>query len=146
MDYAIVNMLATTARGIKTFTFSYDIVCAWSVHLVERLESVYGDLYQLPEDADLTFVIPKFHLEAHGENCKCAFNLNHTVGVGRTCGEGVEAGWADTNPTALSTREMGLEHRHEVLDDFFGSINMRKIASMGMFVAVFIFTTVHDRD
>jgi hypothetical protein len=53
------------------------------------------------------------------------------TGAARTCGEGIEAGWADTNPAALSTRKMSLTYRHEVLDDLFGAINWRKIKTMG---------------
>jgi hypothetical protein len=133
MDWAVFSMLGATAKDIKTLTFSYDICCAWSVNFRQRLEDIYGSIYQIPDDLQITFVIPKFHLEAHGEDCKSSFNLNYTIGAARTCGEGIEAGWADTNPVALSTREMSLTHRHEVLDDLFGAINWRKMKTMGTF-------------
>jgi hypothetical protein len=116
-------MLGAMAKDVKTLTFSYNICYAWSVNFLKWLENIYGNIYQMPDDSQFTFVIPKFHLEAHGEDCKCTFNLNHMVGVAWTCGEVIEAGWADTNPVALSTREMGLTYRHEVLDDLFGAIN-----------------------
>lgn len=133
MDWAVFSMLGATAKDVKTLTFSYDICCAWSVNFRQRLEDIYGDIYQIPDDLQITFVIPKFQLEAHGEECKSSFNLNYTTGAARTCGEGVETGWADTNPAALSTREMSITHRHEVLDDLFRAINWRKIKTMGMF-------------
>lgn len=107
--------------------------CAWSVNFWQRLKKIYNDIYQLLVDLQVNFVIPKFHLEAHSEDCKSSFNLNHTVGAARTCGEGIEAGWADTNPAALSTHEMSLTYRHEILDDLFGAINWRKIRTMGAF-------------
>ncbi|VDB96085.1 unnamed protein product [Peniophora sp. CBMAI 1063] len=130
IDYGVFSMLRATAKDIKTLLFSYDISCSWSVNFHTRLTSFYNHLYSLPDDAMVTFVVPKFHLEVHGEDCKCAFNLNHTSGAGRTCGEGVEAGWADMNATGVFTREMSLTHRHEVIDDFLQAINWRKIKTM----------------
>lgn len=131
MDYAVFSMLRATAKDVKTLTFSYDICCAWSVNFWQCLKDFYGNIYQIPKDLQVTFVIPKFYLEAHGEDCKAAFSLNNTTGAARTCGEGIETGWADTNLAALSTREMSLTYRHEVLDDLFGAINWRKIKTMG---------------
>ncbi|KZV59287.1 hypothetical protein PENSPDRAFT_595729 [Peniophora sp. CONT] len=131
MDYGVFSSLRITAKGLKRFLFSYDIACSWSVNFRQRLRDHYAEFAALPDDAVLTFVVPKFHLEAHGEDCKCAFNLNHTRGAGRTCGEGVETGWADMNAAGLFTREMGLAHRHEVLDDFMQAINWRKILITG---------------
>ena len=127
----VFSMLAKIAKRIKFILITYDIVCAWAVNLIKRYEAMYGDVFDLADDVEMSFAVPKFHLEAHGEDCKCAFNLNNTVGAGRTCGEGIEAGWADTNACALSTREMSAAHRHEVLEDFFQSINFRKIINMG---------------
>lgn len=140
MDWAVFSMLGATAKDIKTLTFSYDICCAWSVHFWQRLKDLYDNIYQIPKDLQITFVIPKFHLEAHGEDCKASFNLNHTTGAARTCGEGIETGWADTNPAALSTREMSLTYRREVLDDLFGAINWRKIKTMGAMKCFFKFS------
>jgi hypothetical protein len=131
MDWAVFSMLGATAKDLKMLTFSYDICCAWSVNFWQRLENIYSNIYQIPNDLQVTFVIPKFHLEAHGKDCKCSFNLNHTLGAARTCGKGIEAGWADTNPAALSTREMSLTYCHEVLNDLFGAINWCKIKTMG---------------
>ena len=137
MDYVVFNMLAMTAREVKDILLSYDIVCAWSVNFFNRLDNIYGDIYKLPDDACLTFVIPKFHLEAHGEHCKCAFNLNHTYGAGWTCGEGIEANWADLNLIALSICEMSLTHWHKVINDFLQAINYRKTKSLCMLSVIF---------
>ena len=131
MDHCVFSTLGLTAKLIKKIVLSYDIVCSWSVHFFERLEEIYGDLYQLGDDVEIVFVIPKFHIEAHGEDCKCAFNLNFTRGAARTCGEGIEAGWADMNLIGVFTREMSAAHRHEVIEDFMQAINFRKIKTMG---------------
>jgi hypothetical protein len=131
MDYCVFSMLGITARSLKNLLFSYDIACEWSVNLMKRLEEMYHDIYRFPDNAVITFAIPKFHIEAHGEDCKCAFNLNHLAGAARTCGEGIEAGWADMNPIGVFTREMSLAHRHEVIEDFMQAINFRKVKTMG---------------
>lgn len=131
MDFCLFGMLGRTAKMLRKIVFSYDIVCSWSVHFFSRLEEMYGDIYALPDDYEFTFVVPKFHLEAHGEDCKCAFNLNYTKGVARTCGEGIEAGWADMNLIGVFTREMSAGHRHEIIEDFMSAINFRKIKTMG---------------
>ena len=133
MDYAVFSALGSTAKGLKSLLLTYDIACSWSVHFFERLELMYGDLYQLDDDVNITFAIPKFHIQAHGLKCQENFNLNYLPGAGRTCGEGIEAGWADCNGVALSTRESGPAHRRECLDDLFGAINWRKTLSMGMY-------------
>jgi len=67
-----------------------------AVHVCKFPETAREHLWRRlsnPDDLQVTFVIPKFHLEAHGEDCKSTFNLNYTIGAARTCGEGIEAGW-----------------------------------------------------
>ncbi|KAI0057336.1 hypothetical protein BV25DRAFT_1812584, partial [Artomyces pyxidatus] len=135
MDYVVLSSLGPSASKLRTFYFSYDISCQWSKNFYKRLKSRFPSRAWLADaDRHLTFLVPKFHLQAHGEPCQIAFSHNYTEGVGRTCGEGIEAGWADTNGAALSTREMSASFRHEALDDFFGAINWRKTVTMGTFL------------
>ncbi|KAI0055824.1 hypothetical protein BV25DRAFT_1815103, partial [Artomyces pyxidatus] len=131
MDYIVLSSLGGKAPELKSFFFSYDISCQWSKNFYKRLKNFPSKLWLKSDDIDIKFVIPKFHLQAHGEPCQIAYSLNYTEGVGRTYGEGIEAGWADTNGAALSTREMGGSFRREALDDFFGAINWRKTVTMG---------------
>ncbi|KAG1887840.1 hypothetical protein F4604DRAFT_1916666 [Suillus subluteus] len=46
-------------------------------------------------------------------------------------GEAPERGWANINPVASSTKEMGPGARRDTLDDFFGDWNWKKIVSLG---------------
>lgn len=131
MDYCVFKMLGKTAHHLKRLLLSYDISCSWSVGFYERLEELYGNLFDLDPDMEIVFVVPKFHLGAHGDDCKGRFNLNFTCGAGRTCGEGVEAGWADMNAIGVFTREQSAAHRREVIEDFMQAINFRKIRTMG---------------
>jgi hypothetical protein len=133
MDYALFKMLELTAPDIQTLVLSYDIACQWSVNIHDRLKK-YGTTVRLHgKNLKTRFAIPKFHLRAHGRKCREEFSLNFTPGVGRTCGKGIEAGWADCNGAALATREMGKCARREALDDVFGSINWQKYLSLGKY-------------
>ena len=77
------------------------------------------------------YLIPKFHLPAHGAKCQTQYSFNYTHGVGRTHGETVEQEWAYINLAALSTREMGPGARHAALDDSWGGWNWKKILGLG---------------
>jgi hypothetical protein len=80
----------------------------------------------------IRYLVPKFHLPAHVEACNLAFSFNLTRGVGRTDGEAPERGWANINPAAQSTKEMGPGSRRDTLDDHFGDWNWKKIIKMGI--------------
>ena len=83
------------------------------------------------ERFQFSYLVPKFHLPAHGESCQTSYSFNYTKGVGRTHGETVEQGWANINLAALSTREMGPGARHLALDDNWSGWNWKKILGMG---------------
>ena len=77
------------------------------------------------------YLVPKFHLSAHGPKCHVRYSFNYTPGVGRTHGETVEQEWAYINLAALSTREMGPGARHSALDDSWGGWNWKKVLGLG---------------
>ncbi|KAJ7899122.1 hypothetical protein B0H14DRAFT_3124170 [Mycena olivaceomarginata] len=79
----------------------------------------------------LTFLVPKFHLPAHIEACNLKFSFHLTRDVGQTDGEAPERGWADANPLARSTKEMGPGFRRDTLDDHFNDWNHKKIIALG---------------
>ncbi|KAJ6534315.1 hypothetical protein B0H19DRAFT_1383490 [Mycena capillaripes] len=78
-----------------------------------------------------TFLVSKFHLPAHIEACNLKFSFNLTRDVGQTDGEAPERGWADANPLARSTKEMGSGFRRDTLDDHFNDWNHKKIIALG---------------
>ena len=108
---------------------SYDIACKWSVNLHTRFEALHKDVDL--SRFSITYLMPKFHLPAHGPKCQVQYSFNYTHGVGRTHGETVEQEWAYINLTTLSTREMGPGARHAALDDSWGGWNWRKILGLG---------------
>ncbi|KAJ7270337.1 hypothetical protein C8J57DRAFT_1435473 [Mycena rebaudengoi] len=72
-----------------------------------------------------------FHLPAHIEACNILFSFNLTPFVGQTDGEAPERGWANVNPLAASTKEMGPGSRRDTIDDHYNDWNWKKIIAMG---------------
>ncbi len=120
--------------GILWFIISYDIACKFGLRFLNR---VLGAPYPLFEENDrktleaITWLVPKFHLGGHQPECSDKYSFNYTAGVGRNHGEGVETIWSTLNWLKYSTREMGLGHRVEVLNDNMQAINWSKIQNIG---------------
>ncbi|KAI0326025.1 hypothetical protein GY45DRAFT_1234598, partial [Cubamyces sp. BRFM 1775] len=128
MDYLAFRTLVGAALLLM---ISYDIVCQWTRHLWERMKN-WPLPIQIDESriTDFRFSIPKEHIRVHGPgHSKYSFNL--LPHVGRTYGEGIESHWSYMNPLALSTREMSLGMRHELMNDHWGSWNWRKVIGFG---------------
>jgi hypothetical protein len=80
---------------------------------------------------NVVFLVPKFHLPAHIEQCQIDFSFNLSRYVGWTDGEAPERGWANMNPIASSTKEMGPGSRRDTLDDHFGDWNWKRCTQLG---------------
>ncbi|KAG2739545.1 hypothetical protein P692DRAFT_20755538 [Suillus brevipes Sb2] len=131
MDYLFFSSMQSSLE-ISTLNISYNITCQWSKHLWTRM-SAFPHQYHIKHDLkSITFLVPKFHLPAHVAKCQSNFSFNFIKGVGRTDGEAPERGWADINPIATSTREMGPGSRRDTLDDHFNDWNWKKICAMGL--------------
>ncbi|KAK0491756.1 hypothetical protein EDD18DRAFT_1109505 [Armillaria luteobubalina] len=97
-----------------TVVTSYDIACQWSINLDKRIE-IYGD-HMRPQIPNSLYLVPKFHLPGHIEECQEKYCMSfHT-----------KVGWAVSNGVAASTCEMGPGHRREKLDQHFGDYNWQK--------------------
>ncbi|KIK34338.1 hypothetical protein CY34DRAFT_98209 [Suillus luteus UH-Slu-Lm8-n1] len=128
MDYLFFSALRHTTVDI--LNISYDIACQWKKNLWHRMTSFPPSMQLNHNNKKITFFVPKFHLPAHIQQCQTRFSFNFTPGVGRTDGEAPERGWANINPVASSTKEMGPGARRDTLDDFFGDWNWRKITNL----------------
>ncbi|KAF7371413.1 hypothetical protein MSAN_00778000 [Mycena sanguinolenta] len=106
MDYMFFHSIVGT--DLLRFFVSYDIACQWHLNLWGRMEE-YDDATLTLDGRGryMTFLVPKFHLPAHIEACNLKYSFNLTRFVGQTDGEAPERGWADANPLARSTKEMG---------------------------------------
>jgi len=129
MDYVLLS----TLRGVRPacLYITYDIVCQWYKNFLYRTIEFPLEMQLDTRDMELHYAIPKFHLNAHGAKCQTRFSLNFMTGAARTCGEGIETGWAHTNPVSTSVREMSPAGRRETLDDHWGGWNWRKITGLG---------------
>jgi hypothetical protein len=130
MDYMFFRSIA--GSPLLRFFVSYDIACQWYINIWRRL-AAYQDpaiTTDRPKEA-FRFLVPKFHLPAHIEACNLKFSFHLTRYVGQTDGEAPERGWANANPLARSTREMGPGSRRDTLDDHFNDWNHKKIIALG---------------
>ncbi|KAF9513471.1 hypothetical protein BS47DRAFT_1296180, partial [Hydnum rufescens UP504] len=109
---------------------SYDIFCQWTKKQWVCHTKLPLTL-QLDSKTELTGVIPKFHLPAHKQQCHMKYSLNLHPGAGCTDGEGIERDWANINPVAMSTKEMGEGLQHDTIDDLFGDWNFCKVLGLG---------------
>ncbi|KAJ7145473.1 hypothetical protein C8R46DRAFT_966281 [Mycena filopes] len=130
MDYMFFRSIA--GSPLVQFFVSYDIACQWHIHVWDRLRAYQDDSIIIDgRGRFFTFLVPKFHLPAHIEECNLKFSFNLTRYVGQTDGEAPERGWANSNPLARSTKEMGPGARRDTLDDHFNDWNHKRIISLG---------------
>ncbi|KAJ7790787.1 hypothetical protein B0H14DRAFT_2625671 [Mycena olivaceomarginata] len=121
-----------TARcGLLRFFVSYDIACQWHLNIRTRMAKYQDATLTLDGRKVVTYLVPKFHLPAHIEACNLKYSFNLTRYVGQTDGEAPERGWANANPLARSTKEMGPGFRRDTLDDHFNDWNHKKIIALG---------------
>ncbi|PPQ87021.1 hypothetical protein CVT26_005108, partial [Gymnopilus dilepis] len=130
MDYMFWSSLKGT--NLKAIVISYDIACQWSINLKDRM-SVIDEYFWIfhSDEIKVMYLVPKFHLPAHILFCRTVYAFNYAPGVGRTDGEAPERGWANINPLAPSTREMGPGTRRDTLDYHFGDANWQKVTRLG---------------
>ncbi|KAJ7763842.1 hypothetical protein B0H16DRAFT_1718473 [Mycena metata] len=130
MDYMFFRSIA--GSPLVHFFVSYDIACQWHIHLWDRLRDYQDETISIDGlGAFVTFLVPKFHLPAHIGECNLKFSFNLTHFVGQTDGEAPERGWANANPLARSTKDLGPGSRHNMLDDHFNDTNHKKIIGLG---------------
>ncbi|KAF8838866.1 hypothetical protein BDN67DRAFT_982204 [Paxillus ammoniavirescens] len=127
MDYLFFSTLRH--NSVNILKILYDIACQWNKHLWEHMAKFPPSIQFLQASKQVTFLVPKFHLPAHIEKCQTSFSFNFLPGVGRMDGEAPERGWANINPIASSTKEMGPGARRDILDDNFRHSNW-KIANL----------------
>ena len=134
----LLSSLQSAASAVKEYVFSYDIACQFSRHFSERWKKLFA-LPFFPErlklklsEVYLDWVVPKFHIMAHGPSCQTDFSLNYKQHMARTDGENIERGWAAFNPASMQVREMGSGSRRDVLNYHFDAWNFQRIVNMGM--------------
>ncbi|KAG1847185.1 hypothetical protein DFJ58DRAFT_717237 [Suillus subalutaceus] len=130
MDYLFFSSMRSS-QGVHVLNISYDIACQWNKNLWSHMSAFPHKFHLNHDEKVITFLVPKFHLPAHIARCQTRFSFNFIKGVGWTDGEAPERGWADINPLATSTREMGPRSRRDTIDDHFNDWNWKKVCAMG---------------
>ncbi|KAK7030161.1 CxC2 domain-containing protein [Favolaschia claudopus] len=130
MDFMLWESLANYDDIVQLF-ISYDIVCQWHKNIWTRLSQYNPRLRQRGLKRYYVWLIPKFHLPAHIEDCNILYSFNLTPFVGQIDGEAPERGWANINSLVPSTKEMGPGARRDALDDQFNDANHKKIIGLG---------------
>lgn len=128
-DFVVLSALFPVL--VLWILISYDIVCQWKIHFLERMRDLPSRLH-IPDDIKLDYAIPKCHLPGHKIECHAPHSLNYKP-VARNDGEGIERVWPAANQIASSAKEMGPGSRHDTYDDHFGHHNWRKYVGLGEF-------------
>ncbi|KAJ7198058.1 hypothetical protein C8J57DRAFT_1262522 [Mycena rebaudengoi] len=129
MDYILVS--AIVGLTLLALTISYDIACQWKKKLAERNNKLLGSLQIDLNVINVQCGLPIWHASSHEGNCQDENSLSFLVGVGKSDGEGIERTWADLNPAAFHTKDMGMGNRTDTLDDKIDSHNFRKNLGQG---------------
>lgn len=127
-DYAISNLFSTLTK-IKEVVITYDIACQYAKHFLARIQS--GLPYLSLPIPQLRWLVPKFHLAVHRDDCQYQYSLNYFKGVGRTDGEAIERTWSTHNHLSGSTSKMTPGFRLDTLELHFSDWNLQKGRRMG---------------
>ncbi|KAJ7429112.1 hypothetical protein B0H11DRAFT_2266968 [Mycena galericulata] len=109
MDYIVMAALAGLA--LMMVTISYDIACQWRKNLPARMEKLPPAIRLDLTKTELQTGLPVWHASSH--------ELEAT-------GKGWSSTWADLNPAAFHTKEMGYGNRADALEDKIDSHNFQK--------------------
>jgi len=115
---------------VRRLLTTYDIMCAWDVHLLDRIAEAPQDIRIDPDKFEVFMTgIPNFHIHGHQAKCQ-SYSLHFKKGVGQTCGEIIEVGWSVSNPAAGATASMSAGARADWLDDLWNDANWQKCVRM----------------
>jgi hypothetical protein len=88
MDYMFFMSFADSP--ISQIYVSYDIACQWYKNIWEHMALFDWEVQFKEDEKFVVFLIPKFHLPAHIEQCNIDFSFNLTPFIGHTDGEAPE--------------------------------------------------------
>ena len=136
MDYSIFKALNFNMEGIEAALISYDVMCQWSVHMMERV--IASKHLRLPDKLKLKLAIGLFHIHGHQDTCLPRYSPSFIEGGRQIDGETIETLWAPLNEISRSTRGMSTSHRREVIDDHMNDSNWKKLVDIGAFPLTYL--------
>jgi hypothetical protein len=129
MDFILMSSLA--GFDLKELTISYDIACQWGKNLQERIRKLPADMQLDFEPILFQCGLPVWHASSHEAECTNANSLSFVPGVAKTDGEGIERLWAELNALAFHTKNMGIGHRADTIEDKINYHNFMKNLGQG---------------
>ena len=126
-------------EGIEAALISYDVMCQWSVHMMERVAG--SDYLKKPDNLELKLAIGLFHIHGHQDTCLARYSPSFIEGGRQIDGETIETLWAPLNEISRSTRGMTTSHRREVIDDHMNDSNWKKLVDIGKFISTYFRST-----
>ncbi|KAH9028953.1 hypothetical protein EDB85DRAFT_1867506, partial [Lactarius pseudohatsudake] len=129
MDYSIFKALNFNMEGIEAALISYDVMCQWSIHMMERVAG--SNFLKLPDNLELRLGIGLFHIHGHQDTCLARYSPSFIKGGRQIDGKTIETLWAPLNEITRSTRGMSTSHRREVIDDHMNDSNWKKLINLG---------------
>ncbi|KAF7308292.1 CxC2 domain-containing protein [Mycena chlorophos] len=129
MDWILFSAIMSLV--VVSLTISYDIACQWKRNLPERIKQLPTSMQRDLSRLKMQYGLPVWHSPSHVADCQEENDLSLKPGVGKTDGEGIERFWSRLNPAAYSTKEMGLGHRADALDDRIDNHNFLKNMTLG---------------
>ncbi|KAJ7040223.1 hypothetical protein C8F04DRAFT_948763 [Mycena alexandri] len=144
MDYILLcAVLGITAMYV---VISYDIACQWRIHFEERMAKMPNKVQLNVKQTTVLYGLPVWHAAAHERSCQVQNSLSYVPGVGRTDGEGIERTWADFNPLAWATKEMGAGARHDAIEDKIDHHNFEKNINQGTTLPRKLILAIEERN
>ncbi|KAI0702837.1 hypothetical protein C8T65DRAFT_709367 [Cerioporus squamosus] len=139
-DYVLKSSLRQNVP--KDVLISYDVSC----HFLKKINKRYDDYGWDPIAHNIVWAIPKFHIQAHREQCLADYNLRYLPGCGCSDCEGIERRWAQSNGAAGITKEMGPGSRRDYVDDIWGGQNWVKVTNLAAMLLNKIKKAVPERN
>ncbi|KAJ7889257.1 hypothetical protein B0H13DRAFT_1888092 [Mycena leptocephala] len=124
MDFILMSSLA--GFDLKELTISYDIACQWGKNLQERIRKLPADMQLDFEPILFQCGLLVWHASSHEAECTNANSLSFVPGVAKTDGEGIERLWAELNALAFHTKNMGIGHCADTIEDKINYHNFMK--------------------
>ncbi|KAK7035593.1 hypothetical protein R3P38DRAFT_3183388 [Favolaschia claudopus] len=137
LGHALRQKIASGYKGSAQFqvefdsvdrVLSYDAMCQYSVHIVDRFKA-NPELQDLaPVIARMRFSIPALHVTGHQDGCMYAYSTAYMLATAHFHGETAEFYWPRLNQLGPIVRQMNGGHRHDTVINAHSDWNWKKMA------------------
>ena len=138
-------MASGLQRGVDLLLHvsAYDINCQYRIHFDERMLELYNTRAHTPAlsviNMNVAKLFPwtvagvgKFHLAGHKPDCRYKWSFHFLPHSAIMDGEAPERIWSVLNLLGLRTREMNPGFRHDMINEFYGYMNIKRVHGIGI--------------